>query len=307
MMPPIDALPVTRSQLGLGTVQFGLDYGIANANGKPSDATVVEILSDALEHEAGIIDTAPAYGDSEARLGGLLPEGADCRIVTKTAVQPNLSAFQQDDADIVRTTFLASLKRLRQDTVYGLLLHHGTDVLLPGGECLIDTLVALKDAGLVQKIGVSIYTADELDGILDVFVPEIVQLPLSVADQRLLRSGHLAKLKKLGVEIHVRSVFLQGLLLAAPEALPDFMRPFAQKLAKIETASAEAGPLATCLGFASQVPEVDCVVAGAATADEWRGIRSAFEQSQEIKMDFADLAIEDPDILHPGNWPKQIG
>ena len=306
-MPPVDALPGIESQLGLGTVQFGLDYGIANANGKPSDATVAEILAESLQHAGGIIDTAPAYGDAETRLGSLLPESADCRIISKTAARSNLRSFEQSDAEVVRTTFLASLQRLRREAVYGLLVHHGTDVLLPGGERLIDTLVALRGARLVRKIGVSIYTADELDGILDVFVPEIVQLPLSVADQRLLKSGHLAKLKKLGVEIHVRSVFLQGLLLAEPKALPDFMQSVARQFARIATASTKAGPLATCLGFARQVPEVDCVIAGATTAGEWRGIQSAFEGSQKIEMDFAALAIENPDLLHPGKWPKENG
>ncbi|MDA0239177.1 MAG: aldo/keto reductase [Proteobacteria bacterium] len=292
-------------QLGLGTVQFGLDYGVANTIGKPSDATVAEILDDALNAEIGIIDTAPAYGDAEARLGGLLPDSRACRIVTKSAVQPHLTSFERVHAELVRATFLSSLQRLRRDSLHGLLVHHATDVLLPGGERLIETLATLRDTGLVRKIGVSIYTADELDGVLDVFIPDIVQLPLSIADQRLLRSGHLAKLKSLGVEIHVRSIFLQGMLLAEPDTLPDFMQPIARRFARIRVASSDAGPLETCLAFVRHVQEVDYVIAGATTSDEWLGIRLAFERCKGLEMNFADLAIEDHNILQPSNWPKR--
>ena len=178
--------------LGLGTAQFGHDYGVTNKNGRPIDAVVANILSDALKNEIGVIDTAPAYGDAETRLGELLPQNYECPIVTKTVVNSQLTRLDKDDVKNVRDRFLMSLRNLRRDAVYGLLVHLGSDVLLPGGERLIETLVALRDNGFVQKVGVSIYTADELDGILKIFTPEIVQLPLNIADQRLLQSGHLA-------------------------------------------------------------------------------------------------------------------
>ena len=143
------------------------------------------------------------------------------RIVTKTAVGPKPAVFGQEDTDTIRAAFFTSLDRLRQDRVYGLLIHHGSDLLIPGGERLIELLSSLKRGGQVEKVGVSIYSGDELDGVLEKFVPDIVQLPLNIADQRLRNSGHLAKLDGLGVEIHVRSV-LQGVLLAAPDSLPAY-------------------------------------------------------------------------------------
>ncbi|MEE2996017.1 MAG: aldo/keto reductase, partial [Pseudomonadota bacterium] len=189
---------------------------MTNKNGKPSDTTVSRIVADALEGEVGLIDTAPVYGDAESRLGALLPDDGDCAIVTKTVSRRHSTQFGKEDSRIVRDGFTASLDRLRRDAIYGLLVHAGSDLLEPGGERLVDTLREFQEAGLVQKIGVSIYDAEELDRILNVFKPEIVQLPLSVADQRLQQSGHLAVLKALGVEIHARSVFLQGVLLAEP-------------------------------------------------------------------------------------------
>jgi len=303
-MPKADASEVERPRLGLGTVQFGIDYGVTNRNGKPSDAAVAHILSDALKHGVGVIDTAPVYGDAELRLGKLLPANIDCPIVTKTASRPQLTQVTKEDAAFTYDRFLHSLKDLNRETVYGLLVHLGTEILLPGGERLLETLAAIRDAGLATKIGVSVYDAEELDGILRLFVPEIVQLPLSIADQRLLQSGHIAKLKALGVEIHVRSAFLQGVLLADPTTLPPFMNKYVPKLEKIRTAHDDATPLEICLAFMRQIPEVDCVIAGAATLNEWESIRSTHSQCRDLELHFASMAIEEPQFLNPSNWPK---
>ena len=292
-------------RLGLGTAQFGLDYGVTNRGGKPPDATVAEILADAMGYRLGIIDTAPTYGDAELRLGSFLPKNHQCLIVTKTASKRETDYFAKDDAVYVRDMFYTSLRNLRCDTVYGLLVHLGKDVLLPGGERLIETLVSLRKKGYVRKIGVSVYDADELDEILKIFKPEIVQLPLSVADQRLLQSGHLKKLKELGIEIHIRSIFLQGVLLANPASLPAFMVKYATKIQKIKTAYPGATSLEVCLAFTRQIPELDCVVVGASTLEEWRNIRQTFELQQKLQLDFSSLAMEENQILNPNFWPKE--
>lgn len=302
-MPSPNVKPKERLGLGLGTVQFGFDYGVTNSHGKPSDNSVLDILSDALSHGVGIIDTAPGYGSAEERLGVLLPQNHGSRIVTKTIARPQLTRFSAEDAKIVRDGFFASLNKLQQESVYGLLVHLGTDLLLPGADRLVETLMALRDGGHVKKVGVSIYDADELDGILEKFEPEIVQLPLSIADQRLLKSGHLAGLKSRGIEIHLRSVFLQGVLLAEPATLPAFMQAYVPQLEKIRAACPTASPLEICLAFVRQISEVDCVVAGAAAFEEWRSIRRTFECSRELSFDFNSLAICDPQFLNPSNWP----
>ena len=292
--------------LGLGTAQFGSAYGITNSHGRLSGTTVRNIISDALAHQVGIIDTAPGYGSAEERLGAFLPHTHDSRIVTKTIARPKLTQFGAEDAKILRDGFFASLNKLRQDSVYGLLVHLGSDLLLPGAEYLVETLMMLRDGNCVKKIGVSIYDANELDGILKNFEPDIVQLPLSVADQRLLKSGHVAELKRRGIEIHLRSVFLQGVLLVEPATLPAHMRVYAAQLEKIRNACPTATPLEICLGFVRQVSEADNIIIGVAAFEEWRSIRRIFENPRDLLLDFDSLAICDPEFLNPSNWPKEV-
>src|SRR5262249_17350751 len=157
------------------------------------------------------IDTAPLYGGSEESLGRALRAGDAFAIVTKTpwfgpgGVPAN--------AEALTSAFQASLDRLRQERVYGLLVHRASDLLGPEGDDLFEAMRRLKQLGRVAKIGVSIYDARELEGVLARHQPDLVQLPLNVLDQRLLAGGQITRLKSAGVEIHARSAFLQGLLL----------------------------------------------------------------------------------------------
>ena len=116
---------------------------------------------------------------------------------------------------VIRST--ARWKISGRGNVYGLLAHHADDLLVPGGRRVFEEMQRLLEEGLVRKIGVSVYSGQQIDSILELYTPDIVQLPLNLFDQRLLESGHLEKLKRRGVEIHARSVFLQGLLLIEPD------------------------------------------------------------------------------------------
>jgi aryl-alcohol dehydrogenase-like predicted oxidoreductase len=206
-------------QLGLGTVQFGGDYGVSNPGGRTPPDEVARILALAEREDIGLLDTAALYGDSEAVLGGALRRGHKFRIVSKT-LKFDAARISQADASALRAGFENSLRRLRQDRLYGLLVHAAADLLRPGGELLWAALNELKREGLVEKIGVSVYTGEDIEAILLRFRPDLVQLPLSVLDQRLIAGGQLARLKAQAVEIHARSIFLQGLLLMEDAELP---------------------------------------------------------------------------------------
>lgn len=293
-------------RLGLGTAQFGLDYGIANAGGKVPEAEVAAIVATARAAGMSAIDTAPVYGDSEGVLGRVLAGTADGRIVTKT---PAFAAERIGDAETaaMRRSVETSLARLGRPRVYGVLHHGGRDFAKPGGERIAANLEALKHDGLTDKIGVSVYTAAELDAVLARFTPDLVQLPLSIADQRLLRSGHIAVLKERNVEIHVRSVFLQGLLLMERSELPgelgalgDFVDALTER-----ARAADIDRLTACLGFCLARPEVDTVVVGVLTRPALRAILAAAEAAAEVPFP-ADLPeLEDPRLLDPRSWPPR--
>ena len=286
-------------KLGLGTVQLGLPYGVTNRRGQPPAVEARRVLETAAECGIDLIDTAPAYGAAENVVGEALRAGLTFRIVTKTAAGAASPAALRD-------TFHRSLELLGAGRVHGLLLHHCADALAPGGEALIQEMQALQRAGLVERIGVSVYDAAELDAVMKLFTPQIVQLPLSIADQRLARSGHLAKLAALGIEIHARSVFLQGLLV---EPDPDFPREVARHRATFTALreglrGAGSTPLEGALAYVASQPEVHAAIVGVAGRDELLEIAAA--SKRRVTFDFSRYALEDPAALNPGRWSPKV-
>src|SRR5579871_1659519 len=291
------------TRIGLGTAQFGAPYGISNRLGRPTSGDIHEMLDLAWLSGVGVLDTAAAYGEAERAVGEAAGYLKAFNIVTKTLpiADPIISRVH---ARRVAERFMQSLEALHQPSVHALLIHHGELLQRPGAELVVEELQRLRDHGFVSKIGVSVYDAAELEAAFEVFPFDIVQLPLSVADQRLRDSGHLAWLKCRGVEIHVRSVFLQGLLLMAPGALPGPLLPVAPALDKFERSCRDAGcsALAACLKFVLSVPEVDCMLVGANNASELTEILSTCQSIDEGPIDFAALAFPDTRFLNPAHW-----
>ena len=193
-------------KLALGTVQFGLEYGIANKTGRPSNSEILKILSLACHGGINLLDTAVDYGSSESILGATA--GAHFDIVTK------VGKIDETGEVYLREAFLSSLQRLKRSNIYGLLIHSPLQLIgnKKFSERLVNCLHQLKDEGLVHKVGVSIYCPFELEQILEIFIPDIVQFPISAIDGRWKKSGLLDEMKNLGIERHARSIFLQGLL-----------------------------------------------------------------------------------------------
>lgn len=288
------------NRLALGTVQFGLDYGISNSEGVTPLEEVREILTVAKRNNIRVIDTAPMYGGSEEVLGKTLPDGNDFDIVTKT---PRFDEINTDKkAEFLEKTFRGSLKKMNRRGVYGLLIHHANDLLGNGGDFLFGKMKELKTEGMVKKIGVSVYTSAQIDMILDRFDIDIIQLPINVLDQRLLMSGHLAKLKNDGIEIHARSAFLQGLLLIEPAALPSYFDSIKPHLKQYRDSLHQyrLTPLQAALSFVAGINEVDVVVCGVNNhlqLEELCGSLMSIEPSM-----LSNFAIYDEDILNPSKW-----
>lgn len=292
-------------RLGLGTVQFGLPYGVTNKSGVPGREAVSEILALARDGDVDLIDTAAGYGESEKILGETLPADWRPRIVTKTP------PIQEEDvtaaaAECVYEAALRSVDLIGRP-LYGLLVHHGRDLLKPGADRLVEALARLKDDGVTRLVGVSVYTSDEIDAILSGFTPDIVQLPYNLCDRRLDDSGHMDELARSNVEIHVRSVFLQGLLLTPPTLLPAYFSPL---LPVLERLSADYGDgtidrMAACLGAVALRPAIDTAVVGVTQPDELRTILEAAEKAPEIALDPEQFRVDHPGMLDPSTWPPR--
>jgi aryl-alcohol dehydrogenase-like predicted oxidoreductase len=293
-------------RLGLGTAQFGLDYGVSNRGGRVAEAEVAKILAVAADRGITVLDTAPAYGESEAVLGRLLPQGHPFRIVTKTRACPG-ECIHREDGRRLKEGVYRSLDRLGVSRLAAVLHHGGFDFAKAGSDHLVAALTEIRGEDLADKIGVSAYTGDEIDRVLTKFTPDLLQLPISVADQRLLRSGHLARLADLGIEIHARSVFLQGLLLMDPTTLPDYFSPLRPYLEGMERRSADLGfdRLETCLAFAFAAREIGCVLIGVVSAEGLLGILRASERIAGAVAPPFPPAPVDPRLLDPRAWPPR--
>ena len=290
-------------KLGLGTAQFGLDYGVSNRGGMTPQNEIASILAMAAANGIEYLDTAPAYGRSEARLGAALQGRPAFRVVTKTCPLDG-DTIRQPQVAASRTTFLRSLENLRLEKVYGLLVHHARDLTRPGGELLLGMMQDLARQGLIEKLGVSVYDGEQIDAVLEIFTPQLMQCPLNVFDQRLLASGHLEKLHGLGVEIHLRSIFLQGLLLMEYAAIPACFAAYRPKMEEFFrfVAQHQWTRLQGALYFALSQTNADAIVLGVTCAAELAEIVGFTNTPAPASAEFARFAINDPCLVDPSQW-----
>lgn len=292
-------------KLGLGTVQFGLAYGVTNARGRVPESDAAAIVETAVAAGVDLFDTAAAYGDSESVLGRILPSGA-MRVVSK------LSAIHADTIgeDVIarcRASVARSLAESRRSQLYGLLLHRPDDLRKPGRNRLIALLAELKAQGLVAKVGVSAYERGQIETALDLLPVDLVQVPFNLADQRLLRDGTLARLKQRNVEVHARSAFLQGALLAEPAALPPHFVPHRDRLTRLGELAGRNGlsRLALCLRFVLERPEIDAAIVGVTAPPELDQILAAARDETPLPAGLDSLATDDPRLINPSLWPPR--
>jgi aryl-alcohol dehydrogenase-like predicted oxidoreductase len=303
-MPADMAAPDARSlagRLALGTAQFGLDYGINNTAGRPDDATVTAILSTAQAAGIHLLDTAVAYGDSENRLGrwlGRAGAGQPFAVVTKLAAGP---------AGQVRQALRESLTRLQQPAVYGVLFHQFA--AFREHPAAWEELREAQAAGTVQRIGVSLYHPEEAEWLLNnPLSVSLVQLPFNVLDQRF--GPLLPALQRAGIEVHVRSAFLQGLLLRDPATLPAYFMPLAPKISQLRALAQCADlPLAhLLLLFAAYAPGVGRAVIGVDTVANLRENLAAgayMAQAEQLRAELETLAETTTDYILPYLWPPR--
>jgi aryl-alcohol dehydrogenase-like predicted oxidoreductase len=284
------------SRLGLGTVQFGQAYGISNARGRVPPEDVAAILRRAAAAGLRTLDTAAGYGDAEDVIGGLATLTRPFRIVTKTIALKN-------GLDAVVARARKSVATVGRDKVDFLLVHSAADLLGEGGGELWKALLALRDEGLFGGIGISAYVADDPVLLAREFRPDAMQVPLSLLDQRLIQSDALAAIKDMGVEIHARSLFLQGLLFLPDDKLPPKLASAAGHLKNLRARIQESGstPLAAALAFALDRPEVDVAVVGVTIPVEFDEIVQAASRPSP-KLDWPSCALNDELVLTPSRW-----
>lgn len=287
------------SRFALGTAQFGFPYGIANQEGQVTLATAKAMLQLAEANGIDTLDTAIAYGESEACLGEVGTQGFN--LVTKL---PSMPEGTSNISDWVQKQISLSLLRLGVHSIYGLLLHNPGQLLGNDGKALYRSLQDLKETGKVKKIGVSIYAPDELEMITPQYQFDLIQAPFNLVDHRLYSSGWLKKLKDCGIEIHTRSAFLQGLLLMSKAAIPAKFSPWNNLFDRWHEWLTHQGRSAVqaCLAFPLAFPEIDRVVVGAESVGQLEQIISA--EGTVINDELPDLCCTDEDLINPSRWSR---
>jgi len=284
-------------KLALGTVQFGLNYGVANTAGRVSTNMADAILRRAQLTGMDTLDTAIDYGDSESVLGGLGVQG--WKVVSKLPAVPEGCP---NVAQWVRTQTQESLQRLGLQRMHGLLLHRPGQLLEGLGPDLYAALQALKAEGLVSKVGVSVYGPAELEDLWPKYQVDLVQAPLSILDRSLVDSGWASRLKDADVEIHTRSAFLQGLLLMPADKRPVRFNHWANIWQEWDRWLLATGltPVQACLRYANSLDEINRVVVGVDSVMQLNEILAAANGVLDTLPAFKPL--QDGRLINPASW-----
>jgi aryl-alcohol dehydrogenase-like predicted oxidoreductase len=286
------------SKLALGSVNFGLDYGLVNNFGKISDTELEQILSFASRSGIKVIDTAQAYGDSELRIGAL-SSAYSFLIVTKIGADLESDCLKGSISGLMDQ----SLKRLNQSRLYAVMLHRPEILLGNKGSTIIKDLRLLKDQNLICKVGISVYSPEILEEVLKLFQFDIVQAPFNIFDQQMLLSGWSYKLKERGIEVHTRSAFLQGLLLMQKQDLHTYFRRNWPNLFNDWykfLRDNNVGALDVALKFALKQDWIDKVVVGVDSVSQLRSLVGIEKAS--VSLNFPKLGCDDPKLINPSKW-----
>jgi len=293
---------MNKQRVILGAAQFGLNYGISNKNGKIDKVNVSEILNHAYCNNVSMIDTASLYGCSEEAIGSSVDIGQNWKIVTKT---PRFFGNSINNSHVkqLKDTFFQSLFHLNLKKIYGLLVHSCDDLLKPGGFMLFNEMERLKSRGLVGKIGVSVYNERQINEVLKSFPIDLIQVPVNILDQNIILNGSLKKLKKHGVEIHARSIFLQGLLLMDKHLVPPYFVPIKSQLNMFNIMAKDLSitKLELALGFVENISEIDKIIVGVGNLNQFIEIINATKLKINLK-DCADISVNNPKYTNPSLW-----
>ncbi len=303
------------SKITLGTAQLGLNYGIANKNGKPEFKEAMNILNYSIEHGINTFDTSPVYGNSEEIIGSFissqLEHNKEFPIISskleKIGEKTDISF--ENLYSLIKKRINTSLKNLNIKKIPFYLLHHAPDIFLKDG-IVIDCLNQLKEEGLIERIGISTYTPDHVDASLNFREISFIQVPINIFDIRLIESGLLKKLKDHNYIIFARSIYLQGLFFKSLKILPKYLKIAEAPLLALQKMSIKYNiDIANiALLFIRDISEIDSLIIGAEKVEQVADNLNILKEKpldqnlrQQIFEEFSGMSKK---IINPSLWNK---
>ena len=285
--------------LCIGTAQFGMRYGITNKKGKVGEREIGKIFNLAMKNGIKYIDTAPAYGQAEEIIGRMWPTSMESKIISKVPPGSNIEEWDKN--------LMKSMQNLKTKKLDGYLIHRTEDLKGSSGFEMMTWIKNVREKGLVDRIGISIYDEEELEG-LPLSEIQLVQLPLSVYDQRMIKNGVIDKLSDNGIAVHARSVMLQGLLVQEPNNWPSWVskelkRHHMRWMRELEDKGKNL--LEGALEFVKYCEGIEAVLVGVLSEDEMKQIIKAWNSEKKHHLENTqEWSWENMYELDPRKWRK---
>ena len=286
------------TKLCIGTAQFGMNYGVANTKGQLSLKEMSKILSYAKKKGVKSIDTAIDYGESESKLGKLSVSNWD--IISKISnlrdIDQNLKIFTV--SKVKNSVELLKIKKL--DT---LLFHTPQDLLDLNSNNIYSAVEKCKEESLCSKIGISSYSSEEVKKIVKKYKIDVVQFPLNIFNRELLESRLIDFLNERGIEVHVRSIFLQGLLLMMQEKRNSYFNKWNELFAEWDQLllNNQISNLEACLYFILGLEKIDKIIIGIDSFNHFEEISRVIESYKNKRYCFK-LSSKDELLINPSKW-----
>ena len=288
---------MSSSKIILGTAQFINGYGIMRDSSQYNENEFMQILDFALDTGIYALDTANAYGDAEKIIGkfGAKKFKIISKIPKRNRNSPKLDSW-------IDMKLEETLDNLDLSSLFCLHFHDASEILQDDGEQIINKLNELKKMNVLNNIGVSIYNSQDLRGLLEKFKPDIIQVPLNIFDRRLINDGTLENLRKKNIEIHVRSIFLQGLLLASESLRPQYFKRWENLFKKWDDLNNNDidKKIANSLSFAIFQKNISKVIVGVDNLDQFKNLMMIYDR--KLSPFLSDLKCDDEELIDPRMW-----
>ena len=284
-----------KKRIVLGSANFFSGYGIRKSKG----ITVKElnkIYKILISNNINLIDTAFSYNGSEKKI-------AKSKL-RKLNISTKISLLNYNNKVPIAILNLVkkSLNKLKKNFFYSVYFHNSKDLLGPNGQQFYEEIIQLKKKKLIKKIGVSVYYKEELEQLLNRYSFDIVQIPINIFDRRFIKKNYLLKLKKKGMEIHARSIFLQGILLSSNKFLPKYFKKWSKLFQKWDkwNMSNQQKKILTCISFIKNIKHIDKIIIGVSNSAQ---IKEIIKLSEIKKIKYPkNIFSNSKNLIDPRFW-----